>query len=458
MKNYFSFVNFIKKKILIIFIIILFSLPGAGQAFSFNPDYIISDYELTNFQSMTQEEIQNFLDNTGGAIKNYQTNDIDGRQKLASEIIYRASQEHQINPQIILTLLQKEKGLITKANPTLDDYNWATGFACYDHRGPVKRFRGFAIQVDRAAWRLNYFLEHPWEFTYRSGQVYRISWQRVVPQNSATAALYNYTPHVAGNRLFWQLWHNWFPPKKGGLEEGSLVRANNEDGVWLIQNNKKRPFHSATIFLLNHRFEEVEVVDPAILAKYEIGNPVNFPNYSLVQLEEEIFLLINGEKRPISQEMFRAIGFNSAEIIKVTEKDLLAYQDGSRITSPYPNGALLQDKETKGVYYVKDTIKQPIVDFSILENNFPYNSIIKVDSQELEKYETREHVKFRDGSLLKTPESSAVYVISQGKYCPILSEEIFEALGYQWESIIEVSSEILNIHSPGEMIEIEEIG
>jgi len=446
--------NSFKEKTLIFLIFSLFLIPSPGKASSFEPDYIISDYELINFQSMNLEEIQNFLENYGGTIKNYQTQDIDGQERKASEIIYRASQKYQINPQVILTLLQKEKGLITKTNATLDDYNWATGFACYDHRGPVKSFRGFAIQVDRAAWRLKYFLEHPWEFTYRSGQVYRISWQRVVPQNSATAALYNYTPHIAGNQLFWILWHNWFPPEQGQLEEGSLVRANDENGVWLIQNNKKRPFHSATIFLLNHSFEEVKIVDSQILEKYEIGNPVNFPNYSLVQDKKEIFLLINGQKRPISERMFRSIGFNPEEIISVKEKDLLNYQEGARITSPYPNGALLQDKETKGVYYVKDNLKQPIVDISILENNFPYNNIIKVDSKELDKYETGEHIKFRDGSLLKIPDSPAVYVISQGQYRPIFSEETFEALGYQWESIIEVSPKILNIHSSGEMIKI----
>jgi hypothetical protein len=455
MKNLLNFTNLTKKKTLFLLIISLFFVPGLGKASSFNPNYIISDYELTNFQSMNQEEIQNFLETYGGAIKNYQTQDIDGREKMASEIIYRVSQEYQINPQVILTLLQKEKGLITKINPSLDDYNWATGFACYDHRGPVKSFRGFAIQVDRTAWRLKYFLEHPWEFSYRPGQVYRISWQRVVPQNSATAALYNYTPHIAGNRLFWNLWQNWFSPEQGQIEEGSLVRANNENGVWLIQNNKKRPFHSATIFLLNHSFEEVKVIDPQILKKYEIGKPVRFPNYSLVKNKEEIFLLIDNQKRLISEKMFKAIGFNPEEIIQVEEKDLLAYQEGPRISSPYPNGALLQDKESKGVYYVKDMVKQPIVDVSILENNFPYNNnIIKVDSEELEKYQTGEHVKFRDGSLLKTPGSPTVYLISQGQYHPIISEETFEALGYQWESIIKVSPEILNIHSVGEMIKI----
>jgi len=440
--------------LLFFILIIAFLLPLKTRACSFDPDYIISDSELTNFQIMNQAEIQGFLEIIGGALKNYSTTDIDGRKKLASEIIYRASQDYKINPQVLIALLQKEKGLITKKAPTNDEYNWATGFACYDHRGPVKRFRGFAVQVDRAAWRLNYFLEHPWEFTYRSGQVYRISWQKVVPQNSATAAFYNYTPHVKGNNLFWQIWQNWFATEGGTITEGSLVRINNQAGVWLIQNNKRRPFHSATVFLMNHRFKDVEIVNQNELEGYEVGEAVGFPNYSLVSLGEEIFMLSNTEKRPISYKMFRAIGFNPEEIIEVEENDIAFYQTGERISSPYPNGALLQDEDSKGVYYVKGNIKQPIVDIAILDNNFPYNSIIKISSAELSNFETKSPIKFRDGTLLKIPDSPAVYVIGHEKYCPIFSAETFEAMGYQWDAIINVKEDILNLHSPGEIIKI----
>ena len=432
----------------------LLLLPLKIRACSFNPDYIISNSELTDFQTMDQKEIQEFLEIIGGALKNYSTIDIDGRKKLASEIIYRASQDHKINPQVIIALLQKEKGLISKKAPSDDEYNWATGFACYDNRKPIKRFRGFVTQVYRAAWRLNYFLEHPWEFTYRPGQIYKINGQKVVPQNLATAAFYNYTPHIKGNNLFWQIWQNWFATEEGPIPEGSLVRIKNQAGIWLIQNNKRRPFHSATVFLMNHQFKDVKIVNQNELEGYEVGEVVGFPNYSLVSLGEKIFMLSNTEKRPISYKMFRAIGFNPEEVIKVEENDIASYQIGERIDSPYPTGALLQDEDSKGVYYVKGNVKQPIVDITILDNNFPYNTIIKVSHKELSKFETGPQIKFRDGTLLKTPNSPTVYVISHEKYCPIFSAETFEALGYQWDAIINVREDILNLHSPGEIIKI----
>jgi len=38
---------------------------------------------------------------------------------MASEIIYRASQDYEINSQVLIALLQKEKGLITKKIPLM---------------------------------------------------------------------------------------------------------------------------------------------------------------------------------------------------------------------------------------------------------------------------------------------------------------------------------------------------
>ncbi len=62
-------------------LIIAFLLPLKTRASSFDPDYIISDSELTDFQTMNQAEIQSFLEIIGGALKNYSTVDIDGQKK-----------------------------------------------------------------------------------------------------------------------------------------------------------------------------------------------------------------------------------------------------------------------------------------------------------------------------------------------------------------------------------------
>lgn len=446
---------------------ILSPLPLLAAKPNFNPEYIISDQQLVDYKSMSAEEIQSFLQKFDGAIKEYVTYDVDGREKSAAEIIYRASQEYKINPKILIVLLQREKGLINKKNPSQDDYNWATGFSCYDYTPIVKKFRGFARQVDRAAWRFRYYLEHPWQFQFKAGSKTKTlfsqkdRWlikeygQFVTPKNTSTANLYNYAPHLFDNWLFWKIWHDWFEQENNKFPEGTLVRAKGEKGVWLIQNDQRHPFHSKNIFLLNYKFEDVKEVEEKDLLNYEIGEAVSFPNYSLVKDEQaQIYMLVDGKKRNISEKIFKAIGYNPEEIIRVEKNDLAYYEEGRPITSPYPSGALLQDKTSKGVYYVKENTKYPIISAEILNVNFPYNYITKVETSELAKFEDGEPIRFKDGTLIKTVDSATVYLISEGKRLPINSAETFDALGYRWDNIIIVSYEVLNIHPLSSPLEI----
>lgn len=443
------------RRLIVTLIIIIFICPKLAQAELFNPNYLLSDYELTNYKSISLVEIIKFLKDQNGALAEYYTRDIDNQLKHAGEIIYNASLRYGINPQALITLVQKEQTLVTQPVVKESQYDWATGFACYDYRRPVSRFSGFTTQVDRTAWRLRYFLEHPWEFYYRPNQAYRISGRLVRPQNLATAALYNYTPYIRGNKLFWQIWQNWFVNSTSSLN-GLLVRAKSDKGVWLIQDNKRRPFYSKSVFLASHRFENVHEISREELERYEIGEPMKFPNYSLLKGSSgDIFLIIDNIKRKIaSPKIFREIGFNPEEVTKVEDFDLAQYPDGGPIVTPYPAGALLQDEASGAIFFVQDEIKYPVVSELILNNNFPYNKIIKVGPDKLDDFIYGEPVKFSDGTLIKEAQQPTVYVVAQGKKLPIASVETFEALGYRWENIITVPETILSIHNLGETLDI----
>ncbi|MFN3301594.1 MAG: hypothetical protein ACK413_01005 [Patescibacteria group bacterium] len=422
---------------------------------SFNPDYLISDKEMTNYQAMSLQEIEDFLKKQGGALANYKTIDLDGQIKSGGQIIWQAAQKYQINPQVLITLLQREQMLVTQKVSKLTQYDWATGFACYDNQKPIEKFRGFAKQVDRAAWRLRYFLQHPWQFVFQPGQVYKISDFFVIPQNLATAALYNYSPHIKSNKLFWSIWQKWFSKKIGSIENNTLVKLKDEPGVWLIQNGKRRPFYSKNVFLASYSFKNVMIVPKTELLKYEIGEPMDFPNYSLLEDEKnQKYLLVDKTIRPISEKIFKEIGYHPEEIIKVNTEDLAKYTLGKPILSPYPTGSLLQDEKSGAVYYVKDEFKHPIYAKEILLNNFPYDRIIKVKKEKLDEFILAEPVKLKDGTLVKSPTDKTVYLISQGKRLPIASPEVFIELGYRWENVITIPENVLNLHELGEKIDL----
>ena len=185
---------------------------------------------------------QNNLQNPGASIPGGET---------AAQIIYNAGQQYSINPQVILTTLQKEQGLVTDNWPWIYEYKEAMGFNCPD-TGGCTGFAGFYQQVNAATSQYRNYLDNPQNFNYVVGNntikyspTSTCGSSTVNIVNQATAALYDYTPYqpdsnvvantnppgstagpgsaagdgcaAYGNRNFWWYFNTWF---------GSSIQAN----------------------------------------------------------------------------------------------------------------------------------------------------------------------------------------------------------------------------------------
>ncbi len=391
-------------------------------------------------------------------LSDYTNLDYEGRLKSGAEIIYQAAQEYEINPKFILVMLQKEQSLIENPAPTQYNYDWAMGYARCDDCDPehpvVAKYKGFGKQVDSGTWRQTYYIENSaQEWLKQVGQTYDIDGYQITPQTQATANLYTYTPHYFGNYNFWRIWKRWFTKI---YPDGSLLQAKGEHGVWYIQFGKRRPVLSKTALVSRFDTSKIIAVSKTDLDQYATGQAIKFAQYSLLRSPAgTVYLLADDKLRGIaSPEVFKMIGFNPEEIIDLPQEEINGYPLGESITieSIYPLGALLQDKTTGGVYYVKDAIKNPIWSKELMQKNYPSRKLTPVSPEELEKYPTGEPVKFKDGELVMSDSSPAVYVISNGEKRAIASGEVFESLGYKWDNIIRTNNKVLEIHSTGEMI------
>ncbi len=437
---------------------------------NFNPSYIISDAEILDYNSMTKEEIQAFLESKDSYLANYSaTNPYTGETETVAEIIYGRCQANLISPKFVLVLLQKEQGLIEDESPSQGSLDWATGYGCPDGGGCNARWQGIWKQINSATLQFYDYIENPTDYTYQKDKTYTFSNKysttiqgsvSVTPYNNATAALYNYTPHVFnGNYNFWKLWSRYFA--KTYYPSGSLLQAKGEGGVWLIQGGQKRPFTSKSA--LTSRFDENKIiqVDKSVLDKYSTGAPIKFPNYSLIKSPRgTIFLLVDGKKRGFtSSAVFKTFGYNPEEVMNASWEDINSYIDGEPLsaTSTYPIGALLQDKTTGGVYWVEEGIKYPLHDKALLTYKFKKKKIIPTDPKDLEVYPTGAPVLFGDGELITSSNTKAVYLIDEGKKRPFFSGDVFLKLGYKWENIISVSPQYLNKYEIGEPIKESDI-
>ncbi len=437
---------------------------------SFNPNFIISDFELEDSSSLSQDAIQRFLEEKGSFLAQF-TDVVSGGRKSASQIIFDEAQLYQVSPKVILAMLQKEQSLITSASPSQDQLNWATGFgicdSCSKNDPSVASFKGFYNQVSLFAEkvRVNYLrdlksLGRTLTGWGPSRAKTTLDGFEVTPANNATAVLYTYNPYRGGDRIganfnFWRIWQRYFVRN---YPDGTLLQEQGEPGVWLLQHGKRRPFKTRTALYSRYNPDRIIQVSKNELEKYEIGPAIQFANYSLLRAPwGTVYLLADDAIRGIaSREVFRTIGFNPEEIIDVSEEDLALYTVGANITleSAYPTGALLQDKKTGAVFWVQDGQKQGIIHRSILANNFPRVKPSPVHPDELSKYPYTGRLKLADGTTITSPESPAVYVISGGARRPVISGEAFEKLGFNWEDVVAVPQSVVDLHPLGDPLDL----
>ena len=251
----------------------------AASLANFDPGYIISDYVMGDYNSMSETEIQSWLtaknpcDNRdynyyvalsqGSAYtwhfenghficlseERFGNNDNEiGFQydESAAHIIWQAAQDYKINPKVLLVLLQKETSLITDRIPNNGDYRKATGYGCPDTAACSSQYYGFRNQVRNAASLFHTVLTGGWT-NYPLGNNYiqynpnaACGGSVVNIRSLATSALYRYTPYqpnagalaagygtascgAYGNRNFYLYFEDWF----GGITEEKTSKAIN---------------------------------------------------------------------------------------------------------------------------------------------------------------------------------------------------------------------------------------
>jgi len=243
----------------------------AYTANEFDPGYIISDAQFYAGTSMTESQIQDFLNamrptcRTGSVcLKDYTTPTqskaanpmCSGYAGAASEkaarILAKVASACGISPKVLLVMLQKEQGLITANPPTERNYRAAMGAGCPDTADCDPAQAGFFQQVYFAAWYLKRYAGPPGtgpgtEYTstfnayakfsnYAPGANFQIRYhpnaacgtKTVFIRNQPTASLYTYTPYTPnaaalanlggtgdacsayGNRNFWDFYYAWF--------------------------------------------------------------------------------------------------------------------------------------------------------------------------------------------------------------------------------------------------------
>ncbi len=454
------------RKITVFLLALTLLLPqlAAAQA-DFNPQFIISDSEMFDYQGWTISDIQGFLEARGSYLATYQAEDLVGNMRTAAGIIFDSSQLNQVNPKYLLVTLQKEQSLITDDAPAQKQLDWATGYAvcdsCDRNDPKVAKHKGFAKQVDDAGGIMRWYFNNKEinSIIKKKDSLLSIDNTEVIPQSWATAFLYTYTPHLHGNKNFWRIWQTWFSQN---YPNGTLVKiadsTSTSTDVWLIQDGKKRRFKNLAILISRADPKMVVAVPESELSNYEAGLDISLANYSILKTEENKYFLLDYDTlRPFESEAtVHQLGYYPDETIDVSSTDLLGYSSGPMITvsSTAPAGVIYQitDLDNK-LYFLKDNTFYPISEKNLLAANYKNIPIEKHKKKELAEFPIVYAAPIiKDGLLLKDEDSDQIYVIEQEKKRLLADTDTFVAMGYKKENVIAVNFKTLMTIPDGEKI------
>ncbi|UWF78182.1 LGFP repeat-containing protein [Microbacterium neungamense] len=304
---------------------------------------IISDAVFFNSGSMSAGEIDSFLrskvptcQSGYTCLKDYRQNTPDrpadqyckgysgATNESAATIIYRVAQSCGINPQVFIVMLQKEQSLVTHTWPSDWRYTMALGQGCPDTAPCDPQFAGFFYQIYGAGRQMKIYTEGRYFTWYAPGRTWNILYNPnrdcgaapVYVENSATAALYYYTPYqpnaaalhagygigdscsAYGNRNFYNYFKDWFGNPRGIPVDGAIRDAwlaNGGAAGWIgAATNTMRSwnggwsqrFQNADIFV--RAGHPAQIVAGAMRAEYrlvgEVASGLGWPTTNRVAI------------------------------------------------------------------------------------------------------------------------------------------------------------------------------
>ncbi|MFC1617995.1 hypothetical protein ACFL2B_01790 [Patescibacteria group bacterium] len=466
-------------------VISILVVPAISEA-AFNKNNIMTDEYLHTTDTMSVEQIQNFLDDQPGVLKNYK---VDG--KSAAQIFYESSEKNNIRAEVLIALTEKEQGLLHNRNPGEKALAWATGFGSFGN----SRYTGFKNQIDFAGQVLGNDYEQYSNY-YNNFQVGKttatLDGYKVRPENIATCNHYHYNPLVGSpNARFganWLLWHilnvsykDDFAKYTGNgsvagaqtktpalssseffYRDGSVVRLAGDNRAFLIQKGVKHEFTGSNALYSRYHRSEIVTIDRAEFDAYAYGASIGLQDGLAVQRQKggAVYIVSDGILRGVPDlEILSELGYSTADIVKITDKEANHHQIGAELTGEEMlNGQLVSIAGETAVYQFKQNQLLPIWSHKIKNANFEYLPAKQISAKDAEQYSVASQapVQFRGGILVSAtegPQAGAVYIIANGKRYGFVSREALDSRGYDAQNVVRVPRSIMDLHAEGEKLE-----
>ncbi len=490
-------------KVIITFLIVAFPFTtfSASVDPNFNPNKLIKDAVFSDLETFGGPAgIQKFLEVKQSILARTDTNFLTmlkeptvtilkeglgdprpnlGRLRTAAELIWDASRQSGLNPQVIIVKLQKEQSLITgvagysqsKLQKTLDK---AMGFDCPDSGGCGNIFPGFYYQLfgnfdtqnNRYLGAARSLMK---SFNTTNGRGPRVDSTGVVNGsagssrtarvgdtiilentlngfegvpassvvkilNKATAALYRYTPHVFnGNYNFWRFFNEWFR-----YPNGTLVSTAGSGETYIIQNGTKQLVPAFVAQARNLQLAGKITISPTEFTSYPTDKLYGPVDETIVKVtgDNQTYVFENNVKHPASEFVIKQRGLNINNALNITAAESNLFETGSILLPK--DGSIIRGQTEPAVYLVENGVLKLFSAFTFKQKGITSAQVELIPDAEIATYSKQGFVAPKDGTLITYAETETVYLADSGLKRP-MTYEIFKNRGFSFKNVVEIS-------------------
>ncbi|MDE2311520.1 MAG: hypothetical protein KGJ93_00315 [Patescibacteria group bacterium] len=400
------------------------------------------------------------------------------RLRTAAELIWDASVQSGLNPQVIVVTLNKEQGLITSSQSLSGGdlqraLDHAMGFACPDSSGCGDLFPGFYYQLfgnyDSSGNRylgsakslMKSFATSRGRGPDIDGATSHIGdmitldntmggYDGILPQqsvqllNAATAALYRYTPHVFnGNYNFWKFFNAWFK-----YPNGTLIKLTGANDTYIIQNGLKQLVPQFVAQARGLNFALTTIVSPTEFDSYQTDQILGPADNTIVAPigDSQKYVFLADVKHPASDFVIKQRGLDLSKVLVISTADSALFQSGSVL--PPNDGTIIRGQQNPAVYLVQNGQLQLFSSFTFAQHKIKAKQVTLVSDTEMSTYPKSGFVPPLDGTLIKTGSNPTVYLVQNGLKQPVLAD-VYKNRGYSARNVNTISVDEVNALSIG---------
>jgi len=196
--------------------------------------------------------------------------------------------------------------------------------------------------------------------------------------------------------------------------DGTLIKGDTTPAIYLIEDSMKHPISFPVFVQRKFSFANVVTAPSAEVETYALGKHVAPLTGTLVMADNDptVYMIDEGVKRPISAAIFSARRLSFAAIVKLSNEEVSSLTTGAFLTPP--DQTAFKSETSSQVWWMRDNLKHTVSAFVFEQRGVGTFPFFILSDGEILNIPTGNPLAPRDGTVIKGENTSAIYLMEGG--------------------------------------------